>query len=64
MSRSDLKEVGELLDAGNSGLIVVAATDLESRVEKALERAAKVTRKQLKTDTEQVGKDVDDALKS
>ncbi|MDV7087024.1 hypothetical protein [Rhodococcus opacus] len=64
MSRSDLKEVGELLDAGDSGLIVVAATDLEARVEKALERASKVTKKQLEADTEQVSKEIDEASKS
>ena len=28
MSRSELKDLGELLDAGTSGLIVVAATDM------------------------------------
>jgi uncharacterized membrane protein len=64
ISRSDLKEIGELLDEGDSGLIVIAATDLESKVEKALERAAKVTKKQLKADTEQVAKEIDEASKS
>ena len=39
MSRSDLKELGELLDRGQSGLVVIAATDIESRVEAAIERA-------------------------
>ena len=32
MSRSDLKDLGELLDEGQSGLVVVAATDVEERV--------------------------------
>src|SRR5436190_1440861 len=64
MSRSDLKELGELLDEGQSGLVVVAATDLEAHVEKALERASKVTKKQLAADTEQVSKEIDEASKS
>ncbi|AQA21934.1 putative membrane protein [Rhodococcus sp. PvR044] len=64
MSRSDLKEVGELLDEGDSGLIVIAATDVEARVEKALKRAAKVTKKQLEADAEQVSKEIDEATKS
>ncbi|MFC9556659.1 hypothetical protein ACFTWF_38215 [Rhodococcus sp. NPDC056960] len=64
MSRSDLKEVGELLDDGDSGLLVIAATDLEARVEKALARAAKVTKKPLAADTEQVAKEIDEASTS
>lgn len=64
MSRADLKEVGELLDVGDSGLIVIAATDLEAHVEKALERASKVTKKQLEADPEQVSKEIDEASTS
>ena len=41
MSRSDLKESGDLLDNGTSGLVVVAATDVEARVEAAMKRAKK-----------------------
>jgi len=64
MSRSNLEEVGELLDDGDSGLLVIAATDLEARVEKALARAAKVTKKPLAADTEQVAKEIDEASTS
>src|SRR5688500_1115525 len=32
MSRSDLKELGEVLDSGTSGLVVVVATNVETRV--------------------------------
>ncbi|WP_109522599.1 MULTISPECIES: DUF1269 domain-containing protein [Nocardia] len=63
MSRSDLKEVGELLDEGDTGLVVIAAMDLEARVEKTLDRASKVTKKQLRADTEQVGKEIEEASK-
>lgn len=61
MSRSDLEDIGELLDAGDSGLLVVAATDLEARVETAIDRATKLTKKQLEADPDQVGKDIDEA---
>ena len=64
MSRSDLKDVGELLDEGDSGLLVIAATDLEARVERAIDRATKVTKKQLEADAEQVSKEIDEATKS
>ncbi|MGX7681815.1 DUF1269 domain-containing protein [Jatrophihabitans sp. DSM 45814] len=59
MSRSDLKDLGELLDEGESGLVVIAATDLESRVEDALEHAAKVSKKQLRADEKQLEKEID-----
>jgi len=43
MSRSDLKNLGELLDNGTSGLLVVAATDVEAKVNAAITRAKKAS---------------------
>jgi uncharacterized membrane protein len=54
MSRKDLKELGEQLDAGQAGLVVVAVSDIDSKVEKALARAEKVERKQLEADAERL----------
>lgn len=64
MSRSDLKELGELLDDGQSGLVVVAATDMEARVEEALRRAEKLTKKELRADEKAIEADVDAASTS
>ena len=64
MSRSDLKDLGELLDDGQSGLVVIAATDLESRVEAAIKGAAKVTKKQLRADEKALEKEIDSAAKT
>jgi uncharacterized membrane protein len=50
MSRSDLKEIGEALDAGQAGLIVVAVSDMQAKVEAEMKRAEKVQAKQLKAD--------------
>jgi uncharacterized membrane protein len=61
MSRGDLKELGEKLDAGQTGLIVVAAADVSSRVEQALGRASDVTTKDLKANDEELDKDVAEA---
>src|SRR5215831_20979675 len=36
MSRKDLKEVGEELDKGQAGLIVVAVSDMGAKIEKAM----------------------------
>jgi uncharacterized membrane protein len=52
MSRDDLKQLGEDLDAGQAGLVVVAVSDMESKIERAMERAEKIQAKQLKADQE------------
>ncbi|HEU5265692.1 MAG TPA: DUF1269 domain-containing protein, partial [Jatrophihabitans sp.] len=64
MSRADLKELGELLDEGQSGLVVIAATDLEARVEEAIKRSAKLTKKQLRADEKSLEKEIDEAVTS
>ena len=57
MSRKDLKEAGEQLDAGTAGLVVVGVSDMESKIEKAMARAEKVQTKPLEADTEAIEKD-------
>jgi uncharacterized membrane protein len=59
MRRSDLKELGELLDNGTSGLLVVAATDVEARVNSAITRAKKRAKAQLQADTDVLKKEID-----
>jgi uncharacterized membrane protein len=59
MSRSDLKDLGELLDNGTSGLVVVAATDVAARVEAATKRAKKQAKAQLQADTDAMKKELD-----
>ena len=57
MSRHDLKELGEHLDAGTAGLVVVAVSDMGSKVERAMKRAEKLQQKQLKADTAEIERD-------
>jgi uncharacterized membrane protein len=59
MSRSDLKDLGELLDTGTSGLIVVAATDVEDRVEAAIQRGKDIAKKQVQIDADGLKADID-----
>ena len=61
MSRDDLKELGEQLDAGQAGLIVVAVADMAARVKEAMERADKLTEKELKVSHEELEKDAQEA---
>jgi uncharacterized membrane protein len=57
MSRHDLKELGEHLDAGEAGLVVVAVSDMSAKVERAMRRAEKLEARQLKADTAEIEKD-------
>lgn len=57
MSRHDLKELGEALDAGQAGLVVVAVSDMGAKVERAMSRAAKLQQKELKADTAEIERD-------
>ena len=50
MSRHDLKELGEQLDEGTAGLVVVAVSDMGAKVERAMQRAEKVQQKELEAE--------------
>src|SRR3954449_9183709 len=58
MSRDDLKELGESLDAGEAGLVVVAVANLGPEVEEAMSRAEKIETKRLQADTSAIEDDV------
>jgi uncharacterized membrane protein len=64
MSRDDLKELGEHLDAGQAGLVVVAVSDMGAKVERAMKRAAKLQQKELKADTTEIERDAASAGES
>jgi hypothetical protein len=57
MSRRDLKELGEHLDAGEAGLVVVAVSDMGAKVEQAMRRAEKLEARQLKADNAEIEQD-------
>jgi uncharacterized membrane protein len=59
MKRSDLKDLGELLDKGTSGLLVVAATDVEAKVDAAITRAKKRAKAGLQADTDALKHEID-----
>ena len=60
ISRSDLKDLGDVLDDGEYGLIVVAATDVTARVQDAITSAQKVVKKELKTNQKALDKEMKD----
>lgn len=57
MSRKDLKELGEQLDEGTAGLVVVAIADMEAKIDRAMKRAEKIEKKQMKADEKAIEKD-------
>jgi uncharacterized membrane protein len=61
MSRHDLKELGEHLDAGQAGLVVVGVSDMGAKIEREMKRARKVEAKQLKADTASIEADAKSA---
>ena len=57
MSRHDLKELGEHLDAGQAGLVVVGVSDMGAKIEQAMRRAERVEARQLEADTAEIERD-------
>ena len=57
MSRDDLKELGQDLDEGQAGLVVVGVADMGARIERAMERADKVRTKEIRADQAEIEKD-------
>lgn len=57
MSRDDLKQLGEHLDAGQAGLVVVAVSDMSAKVERAMSRASKLEQKQIEADMAEIERD-------
>jgi uncharacterized membrane protein len=64
MSRGDLKDLGESLDEGEAGLVVVAVSDMEAKVRSAMKRARKVEEKKLKADQKELEADAAEAQAS
>jgi hypothetical protein len=61
MSRDDLKELGESLDAGQAGLIVVGVADMGAKIEREMKRAEKIEKTQIEADVDAIERDAADA---
>ena len=61
MSRSDLEEVGEMLDNSEAALIVVGEATVERAVEEATKRAKKEMKKEVRADAKEMEKAIDKA---
>ena len=63
ISRGDLKELGEELEAGRAAVIVIGESKIEEQLEKAITRANKLIEKQLDADAEELKRELDAAAK-
>jgi uncharacterized membrane protein len=61
MSRSDLKEIGEVLDESEAALIVVGEKTIERAVDEAIKRAKKDMKKQVQADAKEIERAIDTA---
>lgn len=61
MSRADLKDLGEHLDAGQAGLVVVGVADMGARIEEAMRWAEKVRARELMADSADIERDARNA---
>jgi uncharacterized membrane protein len=59
LSREDLMELGETLDNGNSGLVVVAETDMQEKVDQAVSRGKDKVQKQIQVDADSLKDEID-----
>jgi uncharacterized membrane protein len=61
VSRSDLKEIGEMLDESEVALIVIGEATIERAVEEETRRAKKVLKRQVRADAKEIEKAIDAA---
>ncbi len=62
MSRDDLKELGQSLDSGEAGLVVVGVTDLVASIEESMRHAEMVEKKRLEADVQDLERDAKNAI--
>ncbi len=63
MSRSGVKELGDFIDPGHAGLIVVGETKVEEAIQNAVTRAEKDTAEELGVDPKDIDRTLQEAMK-
>ncbi len=63
MSRSEAKELGDFIDPGQAGLVVVGESKVEQAIAKAVTKAEKQTAKELDVDPKDVDRIMHDAIR-
>jgi uncharacterized membrane protein len=63
MSRSEAKELGDFIDPGQAGLVIVGESKVEDAIKKAVTRAEKQTAKELDVPPKDLDKALQQAVK-
>ena len=63
ISRGDLKDLGDELEAGTAAVIVIGESKIEEELEKATKRANKLIEKELDADADAVKREIDVAAR-
>ena len=61
MSRSDLKEIGEMLEESDAALVVVGEATIERGVDEAIKHAKKQMKKEVRADAREIEREIDSA---
>jgi uncharacterized membrane protein len=61
MSRSDLKEIGEMLEESEAALIVIGEETIEQGVDKAVKHAKRDMKKEVRADAREIERAIDEA---
>jgi uncharacterized membrane protein len=64
LSRSDVKELGDVIDAGEAALLIVGESTVEEAIDKAELKAEKHVSKEINANAKEVDKEIKDASKS
>jgi uncharacterized membrane protein len=62
MSRSDAKELGDFIDPGQAGLVVVGESKIEDAIKKAVTRAEKQTARELDVDPKRIDRTLQETV--
>jgi uncharacterized membrane protein len=63
ISRDDLKELGDELEAGSAAVIVIGESRIEEQLEKATKRANKLIEKQIDADADELQREIEAAAR-
>ena len=62
MKRSDIKEIGDMLDEGQAGIILVGEVTLEEGLDRLMKRAAKIAKKEVDAQAKEIKAAIDEAV--
>ena len=64
ISRGDLKDLGEELEAGSAAVIVIGESRIQEQLEKAMTRANKLIEKQVDADADELKREIEAAARA